>query len=269
MNEYVLRSGQEGAERLRLLGRVVAPTTEALLSRVGVLEGGHCLDVGCGLGVVTLELARRVGPAGQVVGMDLDDQVVQLARQTAARQMLPVVFRTGSVMDLATESVYDLVYVRFLLSHLARPEEALHRLIGATRPGGVVVVEDTDFAGHFCYPSCPAFDRYVALYRAAVDGHGGDACLGPRIPQLMEEAGLEQVELQVAMPVFREGEGKRLAAVTLEHIRESVVSSGLLSATELDGIVAGLEAFTANPRTLISLPRIFQVWGRRPDSNPG
>src|SRR5690242_19452336 len=64
MSEYVLRGGQAGAERLRLLGRVVGPTTEALLSQLPVVEGMHCLDVGCGLGAVTLELARRAGPSG-------------------------------------------------------------------------------------------------------------------------------------------------------------------------------------------------------------
>src|SRR5262245_34117914 len=179
---YVLRGGEEGAERLRLLGRVIGPTTEALLARVGVTEGMRCLDVGCGLGAVTLELARRVGPAGQAVGIDLDEPVLELARQDAEQQRLPAVFRVGSVLELAEEPTYDLVHARFLLSHLARPDEAMRRLAGAARPGGVVVVEDTDFAGHFCHPACPAFDRYVALYRTVVRGRGGDACLGPRLP---------------------------------------------------------------------------------------
>src|SRR5262245_44073679 len=140
---YVLRGGVEGAERLRLLGRVVGPTTEALLSRVGVAEGLRCLDVGCGLGAVTLELARRVGPAGQAVGVDLDEPVIELARQEARRRRLPAVFAVGSALGLAEEPAYDLVYARFLLSHLAQPDQAVRRLAGAARPGGVVVVEDT------------------------------------------------------------------------------------------------------------------------------
>jgi SAM-dependent methyltransferase len=267
MSGYVLRSGQEGAERLRLLGRVVGPTTEALLSRVGIIEGMRCLDVGCGLGAVTRELARRVGPAGQVVGIDLDEPVLRLAHRDAERQGLRVVFRAGNVLDLAEEPTHDLVYTRFLLSHLGQPGEAVRRLAGATRPGGVVVVEDTDFAGHFCHPPCRAFDRYVELYSAVVRGRGGDACLGPRLPGLLEEAGLEEVAVQVAQPVFREGEGKQLAAVTLEHVRASVTAAGLASGAELDDTLAELEAFARDRRTLLSLPRIFQVWGRRP-GNP-
>jgi hypothetical protein len=52
--------------------------------------------------------------------------------------------------------------------------------------------------------------------------------------------------------------------VTLRHVREAVVAAGLASVAKVDGVVAELEAFAANPRTILSLPRIFQVWGQRP-----
>src|SRR5215510_3163017 len=70
--DYVLRGGDAGAERLRLLAQVVWPTTERLLDRAGVAPGMRCLDVGCGIGAVTVELARRVGPSGHVLGIDFD-----------------------------------------------------------------------------------------------------------------------------------------------------------------------------------------------------
>jgi hypothetical protein len=78
------------------------------------------------------------------------------------------------------------------------------------------------------------------------------------------DAGLEGVDLEVVQPTFREGPGKHMAAVTMEHIREEVVGAGLASAGEIDGIVGALGAFARDPRTLMSWPRIFQVWGKRP-----
>ncbi len=65
------------------------------------------------------------------------------------------------------------------------------------------------------------------------------------------------------MPTFRDGEGKRVAQVTMEHIREAVVGAGLATSSEVDAIVAELGAFAADDRTLMSMAPTFQVWGRK------
>jgi ubiquinone/menaquinone biosynthesis C-methylase UbiE len=258
---YVLRGGEKGAERLRLLARVKWPTTKTLLRRVGLRPGMRCLDVGCGIGAVTLKLARWIGPTGQAVGIDMDERCLELARQEATRHGLPAVFRKEGVHDLREEAAYDLVYSRFLLTHLPEPGRAVERLMKAARPGRLVVVEDIEFAAHFCYPSCPAFDRYVSLYQQAVQRKGGDANIGPRLVSLLMDAGLQRVGLEVVQPTYRRGAGKRIAQVTMEHIREAVVTVGLASEGEVDAVIAELDRFARNPRTILSLPRIFQVWG--------
>jgi ubiquinone/menaquinone biosynthesis C-methylase UbiE len=118
---YVLRGGQAGAERLRLLNRVKWPTTEPLLGRAGLRAGMSCLDVGCGSGDVALKIAALVGAEGHVVGIDREPSILHLARQEADEQVLPVTFRTLEAEDLAEESAYDFVFARYLLSHLPRP----------------------------------------------------------------------------------------------------------------------------------------------------
>jgi ubiquinone/menaquinone biosynthesis C-methylase UbiE len=261
---YVLRGGEEGANRLRLLARVKWPTTKAFLRRVGLRPGMRCLDVGCGLGAVTLKLARRVGPAGQAVGVDPDERCLELARRAAARYGLPAVFRGEAAHDLREEAAYDLVYSRFLLTHLVEPGRAVGRMVAAVRPGGLVAVEDIEFAGHFCHPACPAFDRYVSLYQQVVRRKGGDPEIGPRLVGLLMDGGLRRVGVAVVQPAYLRGLGKRLAQVTMEHIRDAVVQAGLASPGEVDAIVAELAHFARNRRTLLSLPRIFQVWGRKP-----
>lgn len=128
----------------------------------------------------------------------------------------------------------------------------------AAVPGGAVAVEDIDFAGHFCFPACPRFDRYQALYEEAVRHKGGDARIGPRLLGMFLDAGLQDVRLRVVLPTFRSGPGKHLAAVTLEHIRESVVGAGLATNVEFDTLVRALNDFAADPRTMMSLPRSFR-----------
>lgn len=262
--DYVLRGGDHGAERLRLLASVKWPTTKPLLDRAGLRPGMHCLDVGCGIGTVTLRMAKAVQPMGRVTGIDFDERCVGIARSEAQRLGLDVEFRTGSASDLQDLCTYDFVFGRFLLTHLPEPEKALEGMVHAARPRGVVVVEDVQFTGHFSYPTCPAFDRYVTLYQDVARHKGGDPNIGPRLLGMFLDAGLMDVELEVIQPSYRQGPGKQIAALTMEHIREAVVGAGLASDEEIGDIIADINSFAIDPRTVLSLPRIFQVWGKRP-----
>src|SRR5262249_23587363 len=137
------------------------------------------------------------------------------------------------------------------------------RLVRAARPGGLVAVEDIEFAAHFCHPACPALDRYVSLYQQAVRREGGDPDIGPRLGRLLMGARLQGGGVAGVQPAYRTGPGKRIAQVTMEHIREAVVAAGLASEGEVNTIVTDLGRFARNPRTILGLPRIFQVWGQR------
>lgn len=260
----MLKRGEEGAKRLRLLARIKWPSTRALLRRAGLRKGMRCPDVGCGIEEVTLQMARWVGPKGGAVGIDVNEPFLEQARREAVRRRLCAVFRRGDVLGLSEESTYDLVYARYLLSHLKKPEQAVDRMIRTIRPGSIIVLEDIDFPGHVCYPACSAFERYVELYQAAVRRNGGDPAIGPRLFGLLVEVGVDQVHIDISQPTFCKGGGKLLAQITMEHIREAVIAAGLASHVEIDAIISDLDAFARNPITIMSIARAFQVWGRRP-----
>jgi SAM-dependent methyltransferase len=261
---YIIRGGVEGQKRLKVLARVLWPTTARLLADAGLAPGMTCLDLGCGGGDVTRQLAAAVGAQGQVIGVDMDATVLDLAQRSADTPGLGnIQFRKLDVRDWAEESRYDCIYARFLLTHLADPVGLLRRMLRAARPGGVAVVEDIDFSGHFCYPPCAGFDAYVRLYRAAAARLGADADIGPKLHGMWLDAGWRSPRFSVIQPVFTSGEGKQLALLTLTTIADSVLAAKLATEAELRSAVDGLARFTADPRTLISLPRVFQVWGRR------
>jgi SAM-dependent methyltransferase len=261
---YIIRGGVEGRKRLEVLARVMWPTTARLLAEAGVAPGMACLDLGCGGGDVTVQLAALVSPQGQVTGMDMDETKLDLARQNATRLGLAnVQFRRLDVRDWGDESQYDCLYARFLLSHLPDPLGVLLQMLRATRPGGVAVVEDVDFSGHFCYPPCAGFDTYVRLYRAAAARLGVDADIGPKLHGMLLDAGWRNLQLHVIHPTFTSGEGKMMALLTLTNIADSVLAAGLVTEAELQAAVADLTRFIDDPRTLISMPRMFQLWGRR------
>ena len=260
---YVLRGGQAGAARLRLINRVKWPTTERLLGTAGLRAGMRVLDLGCGGGAVTLKMAALVGSEGEVVGIDLDPSILRLAQQEADGSKLPVTFRHMEAEELNEEASYDFAYARYLMSHLRHPERALESMVRALRPGGLLAVEDVFFPGHICYPPNAAFDRYLELYQAVVRAKGADPAIGPRLMGMALDAGLSDVQVELVVPTFREGEGKRVAQVTIEHIREALLGAELATSIEVDTIVADLQAFADDERTLMSIAPTFQVWGRK------
>jgi SAM-dependent methyltransferase len=261
---YVIDGGLAGKSRLNVLAQVMEPTTRALFERIGFEPGMSCLDAGSGGGDVAWLLAEAVGPHGQVVGIDFDPEIVRLTeadRRTAGLHHLS--FEVADVLELEMEPVFDRVYVRFLLTHLADPARALRRLTRALRQGGVLVVEDVEMGGLFCHPPSPLFESGVHLYCAASRRKGGDPEIGPRLPGLLEAAGLHEVGVNLVQPVLRRGPGKELMSLTLQRIAAAATAEGLVSVGEVDELVKEIAAYEARPDTLIGAPRIFQVWGTR------
>jgi SAM-dependent methyltransferase len=262
---YIIRGGLEGRERLRVIARILKPSTGALFERVGIGPGLRVLDAGCGGGDVTLDLARRVGPHGAAIGFDTDETKLALAREDAARQQLTnVLFQRSDITALAEERAYDVIYSRFLLSHLPDPAGAVTKLFSALRPAGLLIVEDVDHSGCFCEPDLPAYRSYVSLYRQAAARRGVDPDIGPRLPRLLIGAGFTSVELSIVQPAALEGETKLGVPLTLENIAPAILADGLATRQELDTIIRELYAAARDVTTLMSFPRIVQAWGRRP-----
>jgi len=261
---YVIRGGLAGRERLRILARVMWPTTKALFERVGIADSARCLDVGCGGGDVTQELAR-LAPNGHVTGIDLDAAKLDIARrEQAAAGISNIAYRREDLFETRRAAErYDLIYVRFVLTHLPDPAAGLAALCARLAPGGMIVVEDIDFSGHFCHPDSAAFGRYLALYTEAVARNGGDANIGPRLPALLGGAGLADIGMNVVQPAGISGEAKLVGPITLEAIADSVLKAGLATPEALNKTVDDLYAFASGEGTLLSLPRIIQAWGRR------
>jgi SAM-dependent methyltransferase len=244
---YVIRGGLEGRERLRVLGRVMRTSSMSLFDRLGLRDGLTCLDVGCGGGDATLELARRVAPAGRVVGVDIDEE-----------------FRLSDIREGNALGTFDVVYARFLLTHLNDPASVVTAFYRHLRPGGRIGLEDIDFSGYFTYPESKAFRRYHDLYCATVAQRGGDPNIGPRLPVLLKRGGFEEVGVGIVQPVGTEGEAKLINPLTMENIAPAVLADGLASRHEIDEVVRELYDFATDPNTVAGTPRVVQAWGRRP-----
>jgi len=263
--QYLIRGGIEGRERLRVLSRVLRPTTLPLLSRAGVTTGLGCLDVGCGGGDVSFDLASLVGITGRVLGLDFDASKIELARVDAAQvPAANIEFRVGDLTDGLGEEEYDVVYARFLLTHLLDPVTGVATMKRALRPGGRLVVEDIDFRGSFCEPESEMFTRYEDIYEESARASGGDPWIGLRVPAMFVAAGLDRVQPTIVQPADLVGESKVMPALTLENIRGTALRHGVATAEEIDRLVDELYALARDERTFVANPRMVQVIGVKP-----
>lgn len=153
------------------------------------------LDVGCGPGTITVDLAARV-PDGQVTGIDAAGDVLALARQEADRRgQANVRFEVGDVYDLGyDDGTFDVVHAHQVLQHLSDPVAALTEMRRVCRPGGLVAARDGDYGGFFWFPDDPGLTEWQELYRNVARALGGEPDGGRHLLSWARQAGFEQIE---------------------------------------------------------------------------
>jgi SAM-dependent methyltransferase len=172
--------------------------------------GMSLLDVGCGPGTVTAELAGRTAPAA-VVGVDTAFEVLDRARASADRLgATNVALICASVYQLpvATHS-FDVVHAHQVLQHLSRPVDALVEMRRVLRCGGTLAVRDADFGSFVWAPSDPMLDRWLELYLAVTERNGADACAGRHLRGWARDAGFGTVTTTTSTWTFVEPDQRR------------------------------------------------------------
>ncbi|MET9334598.1 methyltransferase domain-containing protein [Streptomyces cellulosae] len=152
------------------------------------------LDVGCGPGTVTADLAALV-PGGHVTGLDREPGILERARAVAEeRGLRNTDFVTGDVHALGfPDDTFDVVHAHQVLQHVGDPVAALREMRRVTRPGGYVAVRDADYAAMTWYPSVEGLDVWLDLYRRVARANGGEPDAGRRLKAWALEAGFGDV----------------------------------------------------------------------------
>jgi SAM-dependent methyltransferase len=199
------------------------------------------LDVGCGPGTITSDLAV-LSAHGRVVGVDAAEDVLAEAR-TAARErnLANVSFETGDVYHLAfPEGSFDVVHAHQLLQHLSDPVAALAEMSRVCRPGGIVAARDSDYGGMFWYPESEDLTDWLALYRRVATAIGGEPDAGRRLLSWARAAGFATIGASASTwcytsPQDRTWWGKLWAdRLTKSSFGERALGYGLATAHDLE-----------------------------------
>jgi len=206
--------------------------------------GLDLLDVGCGPGTITVDLAARVAP-GRVVGLDLAPEPLDEARAAAERAGADVTFEVGDVYALdAADGSFDVVHAHQVLQHLTDPVAALREMARVCRPGGLVAVRDVDYAATTWFPAEPGLDRWLGLYRRVARANGAEPDAGRRLLSGAHAAGLRDVTPTTsawcfATPADRAWWGTSwVGRATASAFARQAVSYGLATADDLEEIAA-------------------------------
>jgi len=262
---YVLATGAAGEQRLRLLDTVYGPSTDRLLADLGVRPGMTVADVGCGVGVVACWLGRLVGATGSVVGVDLSEEQLALARRDAAAQGLSWArFIAADACDTGLpRGSFDLVCCRSLLSHLRRPAGALHEMSALLKDGGVLVGEDVDMTVVSSDPPSAAYARVAELLEGICRHIGSDPAMGAHLQALFRTVGYSRPQVRVDRPAFRAGESKRLWEYTFLELAPAFLDAGIATAAEVAALTAELARLGTDDATVVLHAPKYQVWARK------
>ncbi|MEU0083075.1 class I SAM-dependent methyltransferase [Streptomyces sp. NPDC006274] len=162
---------------------------------IGELRSGlDVLDVGCGPGTITADLAELVAP-GHVTAVDAAADVLDRARAYAEERGLDNLrFAVADVhgLDFPDDS-FDVVHAHQVLQHVGDPVQALREMRRVCRPGGVVAVRDSDYAAFNWYPEPPVLDEWLELYRRVARANGGEPDAGRRLLSWARAAGFTDI----------------------------------------------------------------------------
>ncbi|MEV5339469.1 methyltransferase domain-containing protein [Streptomyces sp. NPDC052676] len=224
---------------------------------LGVLEPGmRILDIGCGPGTITADLAALV-PDGHVTGVDRAAGVLEQARATAEQRGLRNVdFAVADVHALDhPDDTFCVVHAHQVLQHVGDPVRALREMRRVVRPGGYIAVRDSDYAAMTWYPASPGMDAWLALYRRVARANGGEPDAGRRLKSWALRAGLTDITATSSTWTF-------------STPRERAWWSGLWADRTLASAYADIAVGGghATEEELRAVSEAWREWGRREDA---
>ena len=216
-----------------------------------LVAGARVLDVGCGPGTITADLAARVAP-GEVLGVDASTEVVAAASREHRAANLS--FRTADVYRLdLDDATFDLVHAHQVLQHLADPVSALGEMRRVCRPDGWVAARDADYEAMTWWPVVAGLQRWLEVYRAVARANGGEPDAGRRLLSWASGAGFAEVRASASAWCFATPEdrdwwaGTWAERTTASPLADRAVELGIATRAELDDCAAAWQAWGAAP----------------------
>jgi SAM-dependent methyltransferase len=266
--EYVLGTHDEEIGRLGLQHRVWRPYVLDAWDRAGLRAGQTALDVGCGPGYATIDLAERVGPQGRVIAIDQSrrflDHLSGRAR-SEGRANIDIFQRDLNGGELPPV-LADMAWCRWIFAFVRDPRALLKAVAAALRPGGALVIHEYyDYRSWRLMPPCEELDEFVALVMRSWRADGGEPDAGAWLPSWLEELGFVVATTRPLVEIVTPQDSMwEWPAAFLRVGIQRLVALGHLSQDRATAIVRALEEASRQPGIRMCTPGVAEIIAHTP-----
>jgi SAM-dependent methyltransferase len=270
--DAIYAPGYSEEERRRLIEQAdfFGGFTKRLFVDAGIGPGMRVLDVGCGVGDVSLLVASLVGPEGAVSGVDSDPLALGHARErVSAIGLTNVDFIEGDIRDLTFDEPFDAAVGRLILMYLADPADTLDHITDLLRPGGVVAFQELTLTeSGLTYPEAPLLQRTGTLINETFRRAGVEMEMGLKLYPAFIAAGLPAPDMRAERPIGGGPDfpGYRWMAQTTRSILPLMEQFGVANAEDVDveTLHERLRDEVAGSGGVVGMPTLMGAWARKP-----
>ena len=265
--DYVLGTHTEEIERLGLQHRAWRQRALDAWRSAGIGPGQTVLDVGCGPGYASLDLAHLVGPSGRVVAIDKSERFLSTLDATCREYRIHNISAHLADLDAGEfpDVIADRAWCRWVLAFVKDPRTVLARMAAAIAPGGAIVLHEYfDYATWRGAPRCSELEEFVSAVMASWRDNGGEPDIALWLPRWLEELGFE---LRSARPIVDVVEPDQLSwawlASFVEVGRRRLVDLGYLSPGRAESIWQAFATLQATPGARMITPGVLEIVATR------
>jgi ubiquinone/menaquinone biosynthesis C-methylase UbiE len=269
--EYLHAGLEKEAERQETMAREANLATRRLFEDAGIGSGMRVLELGSGAGDVALVAAELVGPAGSVLGIEVNPVLAEAARERVRRARLTnVSFVLEDLRTFEPEGDFDAIVGRFVLMHVPTRTQVLRSLLRRLRPGGIVAFQELQaLPSALTLPGSPLIERAVFWVQEASRRLGVEMSMGLRLHEVFSECGLHEVHLRArhAMDHVAEHEARvDLLVAGLRDLLPRIVEHGIATEEEvgIDTLEERLRAEYVDRRVVSLAVLDVDAWARKP-----
>jgi SAM-dependent methyltransferase len=263
--DYVHKDNPERleSERLQKFEEIFDPRTKVLLKIIGLREGISFLEAGLGRGGLLPWLLETVGLQGNVVSIDMNPRFIDpIKRPNFLAQQ-----GDWARIDLGNEQ-FDLIHERFVLTHIANPGEVLKKMVAALKPGGWILLEDSDFSAAQLNTKdaglSGAFNGTLRARNKLFSQKNIDFSFGSHLPGLLSQSGFTNIQEDVYSPLDKGGSGlAEIMRLSTLQLWDQYLQTGVVSAVELQAFVE----LAGNPDQAAIYFSTVSAWGQKPRSH--